>query len=128
MIIVTAAIIENEGKILITQRKKEKHGGLLWEFPGGKLEEGEDPKECIVREIKEELNIEIEVVDIFDVVFHRYTEFNMLMLVYRCRLLGGEITAKEVEDFRWVIPLELNEYNFLEADVGVVEKIITKNM
>ncbi|MCX7694166.1 MAG: (deoxy)nucleoside triphosphate pyrophosphohydrolase [Caloramator sp.] len=128
MIIVTAAVIENEGKILITQRKKGKKGGLLWEFPGGKLEEGETPEECIIREIKEELNIDIEVIDIFDVVFHRYTEFNMLMLVYRCRLKGGEITAKEVEDFRWVTPLELNDYNFLEADVGVVEKIITKNM
>jgi len=126
MLIVTAALIVDEDKILITQRKKGKKGGLLWEFPGGKLEEGESPEECIVREIKEELNIDIEVIDIFDVVFHRYTEFNLLMLVYRCSFKGGEITAKEVEDFRWVSAFELKEYNFLEADIGVVEKIIAK--
>jgi 8-oxo-dGTP diphosphatase len=128
MLIVTAAVIENDDKILITQRKKGKQGELLWEFPGGKLEEGESPYECIVREIKEELNIDIEVIDILDVVFHRYTEFNMLMLVYRCRLKRGDIMAKEVEDFRWVSPYELKEYNFLEADIGVVEKIVAKNM
>lgn len=112
LLVVTAAIIEDNQKILITQRKREKHGGLLWEFPGGKLEENEAPQECIVREIKEELNIDVEIIDIFDVVYHRYSDFNVLMLFYRCRYIGGDIMAKEVENFKWVTVNEIEEYDF----------------
>ncbi|WDC83517.1 NUDIX domain-containing protein [Caloramator sp. mosi_1] len=79
---------------------------------GGKLEKDESPEECIVREIKEEINIDIEVIDIFDVVFYRYIDFNILMLVYKCKYKGGEIVAKEVEDYRWVDVSDLINYDF----------------
>lgn len=128
MLIVTAAIIEKDDKILITQRKEGKHGEFLWEFPGGKLEEGEAPEDCIIREIYEELNINIEVIDIFDVVYHRYEKFNLLMLVYMCRYLSGEIKANEVEDFKWIDIKDINKFEFLEADIGVVNKLIVKKM
>lgn len=128
MLIVTAAIIEKDNKILITQRKKGKHGEFLWEFPGGKLEKGEAPEDCIIREICEELNIEIKVKDIFDVVYHRYENFNLLMLVYKCNYVSGEIKANEVEDFKWVELKDLKKYEFLEADIGVVNKLVLKKM
>lgn len=124
MIIVTAAIIEDGGKILITQRKKGANEELKWEFPGGKLEEGESPEECLIREIKEELGIDIEVEQAFDIIYHEYSKITILLLVYKCKLLGGNIQAIDCNDFVWILPEEMTKYTFAEADIGVVKKIL----
>ncbi|MFZ5644300.1 MAG: 8-oxo-dGTP diphosphatase MutT [Bacillota bacterium] len=118
-IIVIAAVIENRGSVLITQRKKDVSQGLKWEFPGGKLEDGEAPEECIVREIKEELNIEIEVNRIIKAVNHRYSERNILLLAYLCRQVGGVPMTLDCESFSWVPVRELMKYDLAEADIPI---------
>jgi len=122
-VIVTAAIIHKEEKILIAQRKKDADHGLKWEFPGGKLRFAEDPRDGLRREIKEELDMEIEVGDIFEAVSHIYGERHILLLCYHCRYLGQRPAAKDCQDFRWVTPEEMNHYEFTAADVPVVRKL-----
>ncbi|SHK80971.1 (deoxy)nucleoside triphosphate pyrophosphohydrolase [Desulforamulus aeronauticus] len=122
-IIVTAAIIQRAEKILIAQRKGTADHGLKWEFPGGKLHFGEDPKAGLKREIQEELDMEIEVGPIFEVVSHLYGERHILLLCYTCRYLGSQPSTKDCQDFRWVTPQEMRDFDFTEADLPVVEKL-----
>lgn len=122
-IIVTAAIIHREDKILIAQRKKQADHGLKWEFPGGKLNFGEDPREGLQREIIEELDMTIQVGEIFEVVSQLYGERHILLLCYTCHYLGQSPTTRDCQDFRWVTPGEMSQYGFTEADVPVVKKL-----
>jgi 8-oxo-dGTP diphosphatase len=123
-IIVTAAIIKDNGRYLIAQRKKDSHLGLKWEFPGGKLEVAEDPEKCLAREIKEELDITIEVIDIFEVVSHSYEQKNILLLCYMCKLMEGTPKPVDCNDFKWVALSEMPGFDFAEADRPVVEKLL----
>jgi 8-oxo-dGTP diphosphatase len=127
MMLVCAAIIYDKGKFLIAQRKENSQQGLKWEFPGGKVEEGESPEECIIREIQEELNINIEVSDVFDVVYHTYDDKSLVMIVYNCIYESGTIEKIDCNDFRWVTESELHEFEFANADKKVVTKL-TKTM
>ncbi|GAB6158064.1 (deoxy)nucleoside triphosphate pyrophosphohydrolase [Desulfotomaculum varum] len=122
-IIVTAAIIVNQNKILIAQRPAQAEHGLKWEFPGGKLHVAEDPKAGLQREIKEELAMEVAVEDIFEVVSHCYGNRHILLLCYTCRYLGQPPVARECRSFRWVRPDELAQYDFTAADLPVVKKL-----
>jgi len=122
-LLVTAAIIVHEGKVLLTRRKADVPYPLLWEFPGGKVEPAEDPLDCIVREIREELAIQVGVAGIYDVIYHRYPERTVLVLAYRCLWLCGEIIDQEVEEHRWVLPCDLGKFELLPADVQLAEKI-----
>ena len=122
-LLVTAAIIQSENQILISRRKADVPYPLLWEFPGGKVERNEDPCHCIVRELKEELDIEIEVDGIFDVVYHRYPEKPVLVLAYRCRWTSGIISNREVTEHRWVLPEKLLEFDFLPADLPLITRL-----
>jgi len=115
-VIVTAALITEQGRILVTQRKKGDSHGLLWEFPGGKVKEGEDPREALRRELKEELDVEVEVGMIFDAVFHSYPEYPILLLVYRCRIDKGSLKPVGCQDLRWVTLRELGELPMPPAD------------
>ncbi|KUO77231.1 MAG: hypothetical protein APF77_12585 [Clostridia bacterium BRH_c25] len=124
MLIVTAAAMVRGGKVLIAQREAGSHMELRWELPGGKLEPDEDPEECIVREIKEELDMEIEVSDIYKVVKFKYEEKDILLLCYLCRILKGEGKTLECNDFKWVRREELVNYDFVPADVAIVEKLM----
>jgi 8-oxo-dGTP diphosphatase len=123
MLVVTAAIITSGNELLIAQRKKDDALALKWEFPGGKVEDGEDPRDCLRREIKEELGMEVAVGEIYDVVFHRYPEKAVLLLFYLCAYQGGHPVAKDCNDFRWVTVEELSQYEFAPADIPVVEKL-----
>lgn len=127
MVIVCAAIIHKGDKILIAQRLEGSHLEFMWEFPGGKVIEGEYPKQCVVREIREELDIDIEANDIYDVVFHKYEDKNVLLLVYDCTYISGEPKAVDCNAFEWVTLNELDSYNFTSADKEVVNKL-TKHM
>ncbi len=122
-LLVTAALIEHQGKILLTRRREDAPYPLLWEFPGGKVEPGEDPRDGVVREIREELGIDVEAGTIYDVIYHRYPERTVLVLAYRCSWLGGEIVELEVSGHRWVLPEELTRFPLLPADVPLAERI-----
>lgn len=115
-VIVTASLIIEQGKVLVTQRKKNSSHGLLWEFPGGKVKEGEDPREALRRELKEELDVEVEVGMIFDAVFYSYPEYPILLLVYRCRIEKGSLKPIGCHDLRWVTLEELEKLAMPPAD------------
>lgn len=122
-LLVAAAIIEHDGKILLARRRADAHYPLFWEFPGGKVEQGEDPKDCVVREIREELAIDIAVEAIYDVVFYRYPERPVLVLAYHCRWLGGEIEDVEVSEHCWVYPADVVKFELLPADIPLAKRI-----
>lgn len=122
-LLVTAAILEHNGRILLTQRLPDcRHGGL-WEFPGGKLNPGESPAEGLQREIREELGIEVQVGPVFDVVYHRYDWGAVLLLAYLCVGSSEPIRNLGVADHQWVAPTELHAYPVLPADVPLIERL-----
>ncbi len=118
---VTAAVIRKGKKILITQRPTKGLLGGLWEFPGGKQEPSESLEECLKREIREELKIEIEVGECFIKVPHAYSHFRIMLHCFFCRRLKGRITPLAVMDYRWVYPEELDRFPFPRADQKVIE-------
>ncbi len=122
-IVVTAAIIINEGKILLAQRKPGSNHELLWEFPGGKLEPDEEPIAGLKREIKEELDLEITVGDIFQVEWDQQAEQTILFLFYRCEYAGGIAKTVDCHDFNWTSISELADYQFPPADQAVVDRL-----
>lgn len=123
MLVVSAAIIHKDNKVLIAQRREEDAHSLMWEFPGGKVEEGESPSESIVREIKEELDIDISVDNVFDVIHHKYEKRNIILIVYNCTYLSGVPKAIECNNFKWVDIKSLQNYEFAAADIKIVNKL-----
>lgn len=121
--IVAAAVVVDNGRVLLTKRAEGQHLAGLWEFPGGKLESGESPEEALVRECREECGIEIAVAEILDATFHRYPEKDVLLLFYRCSLVSGEVRHLHVADHAWVEPKELGRYEFPPADARVIARI-----
>lgn len=119
---VAAAIIVKDNKVFATQRGygEFKDG---WEFPGGKLEPGESAREALVREIREELDVDIKVGKLLETVEYDYPEFHLTMHCFICELLSEEIVLKEHEDARWLKEEELDTVDWLPADVGVIGKI-----
>lgn len=115
-VIVAAALAIEQGKLLVTQRKKGSSYGLLWEFPGGKVEVGEDPRAALRREIREELDVEADVGGLFDAVFHFYPDYPVLLLVYRCRVNKGSLKPIGCHALRWVTPEELGKLPMPPAD------------
>lgn len=124
---VVAALIIKENKILITQRKKDSFMGGRWEFPGGKLGGGEGPEDGLKREIFEELSIRIKVGKLFHTNYHTYKIENkkreIKLITYLCEILKGEPRCVGCQDFRWVSPEELRNFDFVDADLKVVERL-----
>ena len=123
-LLVTAAVISDGEKILITRRPDDKRHPGLWEFPGGKVDPGESPEEALCREIREELDAEVQVLKIFEVVFHRYEWGPVLVLAYSCRLLTSAIRNLGVTEHRWLYPSELPEFSILPADQPIIDRLI----
>ena len=115
-VIVTAALIIEQEKILVTQRKQEDSHGLLWEFPGGKLKEGEEPREALRRELKEELDVEVKPGMMFDGTLYSYPEYPILLLVYHGRIEKGSLKPIGCHDLRWVTLQELKTLAMPPAD------------
>ena len=119
---VVAAVIRDKDKIFATQRGygEFKDG---WEFPGGKMEPGETPQQALVREIKEELDTEIEVQELIDTVEYDYPTFHLTMHCFWARIKEGNLILKEHEAAKWLTKDTLNTVDWLPADEGLVEKI-----
>lgn len=119
---VAAAIIRDGEKIFATQRGYgEFKGG--WEFPGGKLEPGERPEEALKREIREELKVEIEVGELFDIVEYDYPKFHLKMYCFLCTIASGNIVLVEHEAAKWLTKATLNSVEWLPADLGLIAKL-----
>ena len=119
---VVAAIIRDGDKIFATQRG---YGDFKdeWEFPGGKIEEGETPQEALVREIKEELEIEIEVGELIDTIEYDYSTFHLSMDCFWAEIVSGDLVLKEHEAARWLTRAELDSVEWLPADITLIDKI-----
>ena len=125
--IVTAGVIEKDGRVLIGKRKRGKHFSGNWEFPGGTLKKGETPEQCLRRELNEELAIEVEVGDIFCTSMFSYTpEWTIKLLAYRATLTSGMFNLKDHEEIRWVKPADLVDYDFPEVDKAIIKKLIAE--
>ncbi|GGW27785.1 (deoxy)nucleoside triphosphate pyrophosphohydrolase [Arenibacter certesii] len=125
MIEVVCAIIVKDDKILIAQRSEEMKLPLKWEFPGGKLNEGEDEEQAIIREIKEELNVEIIPLKRLSSNIHDYGSFKIKLTAYLCDFIGGEIVLLEHKDFKFVKSEDLINHDFAEADIPFIEELKT---
>lgn len=121
-ITVAAAILRRENRIFATQRGygEFKDG---WEFPGGKVEPGEQPEEAVVREIREELDTQVEVEELYDIVKYDYPKFHLRMYCYFCKVLSGSLLLKEHEAARWLAAEELESVGWLPADVELIRKL-----
>ena len=118
---VTAAIIELENKILIAQRKaKDNLFGGLWEFPGGKIEDGETPKECMARELKEELEIEVEVGRLIISNKHRYPNGIFELLVYKVEHISGNFVLNDHDEIKWITIAEISKFDFPPANTPII--------
>lgn len=117
--VVAALIFDDSGRVLATQCAPHKHGGG-WEFPGGKIEPGESQQEAVVREIREELALEVAVGPLLHTVNWHYPSFHLRMHCYACTLLGGELTLREHADARWLAADALDTVPWLPADVDVL--------
>lgn len=121
--LVVAGMIIRDGRVLISQRRADQSLPLQWEFPGGKVEPGEAPIDALARELREELGVEVSVGRVWDVLFHAYPTFDLVMLVYSCTLVSGEPRAVEVADVAWAAPGELARWDILPADRPLVERL-----
>lgn len=119
---VVAAIIIENGKVFATQRG---YGDFKdgWEFPGGKIDAGETPEEALVREIKEELDTEVEVKELLDTVEYDYPNFHLSMDCFICSIKSGDLVLKEHEAAQWLKKEMLDSVDWLPADLGLIDKI-----
>ena len=120
---VVAAIIIQNNQIFATQRGYGDFKGG-WEFPGGKIEPGETPQEALVREIREELDTEIEVGELFDTVEYDYPQFHLSMDCFICKVKSGDFVLKEHKAAKWLSRDTLDSLAWLPADLGLIEKMI----
>ncbi|NTU65728.1 MAG: 8-oxo-dGTP diphosphatase MutT [Chloroflexi bacterium] len=120
---VTAAVIRRNGRVLIAQRPLGGRLGGLWEFPGGKVEPGETLKQCLRREIKEELGIRIKVGKPITSIDHAYTHFKITLHAFECELVAGKLQALQVQGFKWVRMSELKRYAFAKTDLRIIEAL-----
>jgi len=121
--LVVAGLIVRDARVLITQRRADQSLPLQWELPGGKVEPGEAPIAALERELAEEIGVTVEVGRIWDVLFHAYPAFDLVMLVYACTIVDGEPRAVEVADVAWVAPGELSAWDLLPADRPLAERL-----
>ncbi len=125
-LVVAGLIVGDDRRVLITQRRADQALPLQWEFPGGKVELGESPTDALIRELAEELGVTARVGRIWDVLFHAYPAFDLVMLVYACRLAPGDgPRAVEVADLAWVDTASLpGAWDILPADRPLVDRLV----
>ncbi len=126
VLVVACALVDQDNRILIARRPKGKSMAGLWEFPGGKLEEGEAPEAALVRELREELAIEVKTPCLAPLTFasHSYDDFHLLMPLFICRKWQGIVQPLEGQELKWVRPLKLREFEMPAADIPLVPHLI----
>jgi 8-oxo-dGTP diphosphatase len=121
--LVVAALVERDGRVLMSRRRPDQSLPLCWELPGGKVEPGEAPEAALEREIAEELGCRVRVGRVFDVVFHAYERFDLYMLVYRCQIASGEPRARQVADVAWIERARLPTLDLPPADQPLARRL-----
>ena len=123
IILVSAvALVDIDGRVLIAQRPEGKSMAGLWEFPGGKVDPGETPEQALIRELQEEIGIDVteNCLAPFTFASHRYDDFHLLMPLYVCRVWEGSVVAREGQTLKWVRALALKDYPMPPADVPLI--------
>lgn len=122
ILVAAAALVDSDGRILLAQRPEGKSMAGLWEFPGGKVDDGETPEFALMRELEEELGIETRPTCFSPVAFasHSYDDFHLLMPVFVCRNWRGDVVAKEHQALKWVRPNEMHDYPMPAADIPLI--------
>lgn len=125
VLVAAAALVDKEGRVLLAQRPEGKSMAGLWEFPGGKVEEGENPEFTLMRELEEELGIDTRECCFSPMGFasHPYDDFHLLMPLFVCRVWRGEITAREGQEFAWVKPQDMYDYPMPAADIPLIYQL-----
>jgi 8-oxo-dGTP diphosphatase len=126
VLVAACALVDADGRVLITTRPDGKVLAGLWEFPGGKVEDGEAPEQCLIRELREELSIVVNEACLAPLTFasHAYPEFHLLMPLYICRRWEGPVTATEGQKIAWVKPNRLRDYEMPPADVPLISHLM----
>lgn len=124
MQIVTAAVMEKDGKILIAQRRRGDHQQYKWELPGGKLESHETPEQCLQRELREEFGIETEIGEFVGSNDYHYRNTSIRLMVFRAYHISGELNVLDHETIQWAAPSELADFDFSEADKPLIQQLM----
>lgn len=125
---VTAAIIIKDDRVLIAQRADPPKLAGFWEFPGGKVEEGETVEECLVREIQEELSIDVAVLSWYGQSIYKYESGAIDLQAFTCKIVSGSITNNTHAEIRWCRAQELSDWSFLPADIPLVKRLISEGL
>jgi 8-oxo-dGTP diphosphatase len=122
LLVVAVALVDREGRVLIAQRPEGKSMAGLWEFPGGKVDPGETPEDALIRELEEELGIDVSENCLAPLTFasHTYETFHLLMPLFVCRVWQGTVSPREGQALKWVHPLQLRDYPMPPADVPLI--------
>ena len=122
LLVAACALVDADGRVLLAQRPEGKPMAGLWEFPGGKIEAGETPEASLIRELKEELGIDVTASCLAPLTFasHAYEKFHLLMPLFICRCWNGQIVAREGQTLKWVRPVRLSDYPMPPADVPLI--------
>ena len=123
MVDVVAALIRDGERFLICKRPAHKARALMWEFPGGKVEAGESPRDALIRECMEELDITLDVGGLYMQVTHEYPDIQIRLSLYEAVIASGELSSKEHEALCWILPREIPDYEFCPADVDIIHRI-----
>ena len=126
VLVAACALVDADGRVLLAQRPAGKPMAGLWEFPGGKVENGERPEQSLIRELKEELGISVKEDCLAPLTFasHAYPDFHLLMPLYVCRRWEGAVTALEGQQLTWVRPNRLRDYEMPPADVPLISHLM----
>ena len=127
MVEVVATLIWEHNKFMICQRPAHKARGLLWEFVGGKVEQGETKEQALIRECKEELDILLSVGDVFMDVIHEYPDITVHLTLFNATIAEGKPQKLEHNDIQWIVPSEIQNYEFCPADEEILAKICKKS-
>jgi 8-oxo-dGTP diphosphatase len=126
LLVAACALVDADGRVLIAQRPEGKQLAGLWEFPGGKVETGETPEECLIRELREEIGVETQAACLAPLTFasHSYDDFHLLMPLYVCRRFTGIAAPREGQALKWVKPVRLRDYPMPPADAPLIPFLI----
>ncbi len=122
LLVVAVALVDADGRVLVSRRPEGKHMAGLWEFPGGKVDDGETPEQALIREMREELDIDTaqSCLAPFTFASHEYDDFHLLMPLYVCRVWKGMVAPREGQELKWLRPDDLRNYPMPPADIPLV--------